>query len=242
MARTNHWVVKEKYRDGNSGSRALICFFTLMTAVLILGACQSAPNIFVTEDGLSGKEQVLVLPFKDLTRTYGTEGIIRCPLTGSFFVAGDVPKEAPDILTGFMKDHLSDHTDFRLSFGLAYPENIHATASRDFKLYSERELIIKAGKEKNVEAVITGFIFRYKERIGNSYSVESPASVAFGIHMLRISDGRSLFFGHFDETQHSLSENLFKIGTFIKRKASWITAEEMARTGMNDMLNELMKK
>jgi len=44
--------------------------------------------------------------------------------------------------------------------------------------------------------------------------------------------------GKFDETQRPLTENLFKIGSFFRRKASWLTAAELASVGMDEMLRK----
>ncbi|MBW2247657.1 MAG: hypothetical protein JRF62_10810, partial [Deltaproteobacteria bacterium] len=79
-------------------------------------------------------------------------------------------------------------------------------------------------------------IFRFRERVGGKYSVDLPASVAFDIHLIRVSDGRLLWNDHFDETQRPLSENLFQLGPFLQRKARWITANEMAVSGLKDVL------
>jgi hypothetical protein len=46
--------------------------------------------------------------------------------------------------------------------------------------------------------------------------------------------------GKFDETQRPLSENLFKIGSFVRRKASWLTAEELSSVGMDEMLKRFL--
>jgi hypothetical protein len=45
--------------------------------------------------------------------------------------------------------------------------------------------------------------------------------------------------GIFDETQRALSEDLFQLGTFLRRKARWITAEKMASSGLEDLLKKL---
>jgi hypothetical protein len=56
---------------------------------------------------------------------------------------------------------------------------------------------------------------------------------------MRVADGRILWSGHFDETQKALSEDLYQLDKFIKRKASWITAREMAQTGLENILQTL---
>jgi hypothetical protein len=42
-----------------------------------------------------------------------------------------------------------------------------------------------------------------------------------------------------DETQRPLSENFFKIGSFFRRKAHWLTAEELTSVGMDEALRRL---
>jgi hypothetical protein len=66
--------------------------------------------------------------------------------------------------------------------------------------------------------------------------VDKPASVAFGIHFIRIADNRLIWGGHFDETQHSLSENLFKLRKFVKRGGGWLTAEQLATYGLQETM------
>ena len=43
----------------------------------------------------------------------------------------------------------------------------------------------------------------------------------------------------FNETQKPLSDNLLKIGYFFRRKAHWLTAEELAGVGMEETLKKL---
>jgi len=45
-----------------------------------------------------------------------------------------------------------------------------------------------------------------------------------------------------DETQRPLSENLFEIGSFIKRKGEWVAAEDLASSGLESMLRIFFAK
>jgi len=81
--------------------------------------------------------------------------------------------------------------------------------------------------------------FGREERIGSSIGVEKPASVGCDLHLFRLRDGKMVWLGKFDETQRPLSENLLKIGSFVRRKAQWLTAEELASVGMDEMLRKL---
>ena len=73
-------------------------------------------------------------------------------------------------------------------------------------------------------------IYRFQERRGGAFSVERPASVGFHVHFFDSSGLAKVFV--FDETQQPLSENVFSFFTFLKRKATWITAGDLAREGV----------
>jgi hypothetical protein len=48
-------------------------------------------------------------------------------------------------------------------------------------------------------------------------------------------DEKMVWIGKFDETQQPLSENLLKMGSFVRRKGSWLTAEELSSVGLDEM-------
>jgi hypothetical protein len=60
--------------------------------------------------------------------------------------------------------------------------------------------------------------------------------VGFDVHLIRLKDEKMVWTGRFDETQRPLSENLLKMGAFVRRKASWLTAGELSSVGMDEML------
>ena len=97
-------------------------------------------------------------------------------------------------------------------------------------------MIVLVGQELGAEAVVVGKIHRFIDRDGTAYSVKSPASVAFDVFLIRVEDSRVIWSGRFDESQRSLTENLFDISAFMKRGGRWVTAEEMAIDGLNDQL------
>jgi hypothetical protein len=96
--------------------------------------------------------------------------------------------------------------------------------------------VVAAGRALDADAVLVGHIYRYIERVGGNLSVESPASVAFDLHLVRTSDGHVLWTGYFDETQKTLMEDMFDIGSFFQREGKWVTAEQMASTGLHNIM------
>jgi hypothetical protein len=73
-------------------------------------------------------------------------------------------------------------------------------------------------------------IYRFQERRGSAFSVERPASVGFHVHYFDSSGLKDVFV--FDETQQPLFDNIFRLFTFLRRGARWITAEELSREGV----------
>ena len=83
-----------------------------------------------------------------------------------------------------------------------------------------RQVLRDVGSELGAEGVVAGYVYRFRERKGVSYTVEQPASVAFEIHLLRVSDGALVWRGTFDKTQSSLMENLFSFPRFFGERGS----------------------
>jgi len=208
-------------------------YIAVILAVIILSGCMSKETAPESDYDLSETEKILVLPFRDMTMIYDQDASVRCPVCGRVFITGRVPVDAAERLTNSLVSNLKSRKKYKM---------VTSSLVSEEQTFSERKLIVKKGREYKADAVIAGYIYRYKERVGNRYSVKSPASVAFGIHLISTKGGRIIWSGHFDETQRSLSENLFKLKKFIKRKASWITADEMATNGFEDILSTFPNK
>ena len=181
---------------------------------------------------------MLVLPFRNLTEENGKEGIVRCPLDGTAFVAGAVMERSEKMLTDRLIYILNNRTHFNLIFS-HHVKDVSVSGSETGFILAERDLLVKKGRKAGADIVLSGYIFRFRQREGTAYAVQSPASVAFSLHIIKVADSRNVWYAHYDETQSSLSENLFRLKEFFKRKAKWITAEEMAMSGLEDMLKSL---
>ena len=87
------------------------------------------------------------------------------------------------------------------------------------------------------DGIVVGYVYRFRERKGYPYSVKRPASVAFEIHLVRVKDGAIVWRGNFDKTQTSLMENLLQMSWFFREGGQWVTAEELAREGVERLLD-----
>ena len=95
------------------------------------------------------------------------------------------------------------------------------------------------------DAVLTGEIKYYGERVGGEYGVEDPASFAF---VTKLHDGRTgniIWEDYYYEKQKPLLENVAEVGKFFKRKGKWVSTQEIAFEGIDQLvikLNDLLKR
>ena len=205
--------------------------------MVFVSACSTDTIVKEGPPDLSGIKKILILPFKDMAAVFG-EGVNgRCPVCGKVFTTGEVAESAADMLTENLFTLLKNRKEFELIPSSQAQGVMSGLLAESKKEWRERDLQLETGRTLNADAIFVGYIYRFKERIGTEYSVDLPASVAFDIHLIRVADGRLLWSAHFDETQRPLSDDLFRLNLFLKRKGKWITANEMAISGLKDMLS-----
>ncbi len=211
-------------------------------AVFMAGAagCGIGTVVSPPAPDLSAVRTLLVVPFQDLSKVYGENVNARCPLTGQMFMTGPVPEAAPGMLTENLRSFFQTHTDDTLipteEARRIYGDLIPAPDAPAPGL----PLLARSGRKAGADVVVTGHIYRFSQRVGKTYAVQAPASVAFDVHLIQSETGRLLWSGHFDETQRSLSENLLTFETFLERGGQWVTAEQMARAGLDRILEPLL--
>ncbi|AOY59177.1 hypothetical protein B2D07_12000 [Desulfococcus multivorans] len=184
--------------------------------------------------------KILVVAFRDMNAQTDERTNVRCPLSGKVFVSGPVDASAPAFLTDRLLTSLREKAE--RDFKLITPQDlweIQSGLSDSADNMSELRLMMAVGRAMDADALLVGHLYRYIERVGRNLSVETPASVAFDVHLVRTSDGRVLWTGYFDETQKTLMEDMFDIGRFFAREGKWITAEQMASAGLDNLLETL---
>ncbi|MBW2568892.1 MAG: hypothetical protein JRD93_04235 [Deltaproteobacteria bacterium] len=218
--------------------KAILFSVSFFIVTSLLFACKSSVPVRETVAPPSINGKLLILPFKDMSAIYGENVSLRCPLCGNVFLTGEVAEGADTVLTNRLISLISDRNDVEL----IPQDKAHGVRSKllfgDRGSLSELGLIVETGKALGADAVLAGYVYRFRERIGTRYAADLPASVAFDVHLVDAANGRIMWIGHLDETQQPLSENLLKLGAFIKRKGAWITAEDIASSGLEEILKK----
>jgi hypothetical protein len=106
-------------------------------------------------------------------------------------------------------------------------------------LSNDMARIRKIGELVYADAVLTGRVLRFRERVGSEIGVKSPASVAFTLDLIDVQRGDVIWTARFDETQKGLSENILSLGDIRERGIRWLTAEQLAQDGVRKVINQL---
>lgn len=198
-------------------------------------ARKDAASISGAPDKAAEHLTLAVLPLKNITDVYGENRGIPSPITGKVFITGPVEGEAATFLADLILAHLKE-TGNQNVLPPARTEGVYEQVlSGNPAFSSDREAAIWMGRRLGVDAVIVGHVFRFRERRGSRLAVETPASVAFDLQMMRTDTGRIVWSVFVDETQAALSDDLFQIGKFFQRQGRWVTAREMAEAALSRM-------
>jgi hypothetical protein len=206
-------------------------------AVLALGlGCAPPKDKTINRDTAWLPNKLAVLPYQRVLpdKTAGG-GTAVCPLTGSAYTCGQIVPMAESSLNEDLNRQLSEFS--KVPF-VPYPQSglVFSQVSGRSLTDTLREEIVATGKELGAEAVLVGFVYRFRQRVGDSYGVQTPASVAFDLSVVRVRDGAVIWKNSFDETQKSLSADLLNLGQYMKHGLRWFTAEELARIGMAQLM------
>ncbi len=205
--------------------------------LFLLSGCHytNGLSVAVTPDGRGSLNRLALLPFKEVVPTEAGGKMVSCPLCGKVFQADGASLASAAAVEDLFYRRLQMYE--KLAF--ISPESAGAVYRRKASPLHKAplpEILKQAGAELGADGIIVGYVFRFRERQGYPYSVEKPASVAFDIHLVRVSDGVVVWQAAFDKTQSSLMENMFLISSFYKRGGKWVTAGELADEGVTEML------
>ncbi|MBM4125816.1 MAG: hypothetical protein FJ247_00490 [Nitrospira sp.] len=146
--------------------------------------------------------------------------------------AASVPASAAERVTQLFWKHLQSREGLHMvplgdsakaaaadgAFAKARPEAVAAALARSLK----------------VDAALVGYVSMYQERVGSRLGANPTAAVGFEVKVVS-ADGQVLWVGNYYERQRPLIEDV--VG-FIQRSGMFVTAEELAEYGVDELMKE----
>ena len=93
---------------------------------------------------------------------------------------------------------------------------------------------VTVAKQLKADASLIGQVLVYQERVGGRFGASPPATVGFEAKVVA-ADGQVLWEGNYYERQRPMTEDFMG---FIQRHGVFVTAEELASYGVDQMLLE----
>ncbi|MBL7211636.1 MAG: hypothetical protein ISS61_04560 [Desulfobacteraceae bacterium] len=209
--------------------------------LLLGGGCDKSRSLSpVEEKALPIINKVVVAGFKAARSTGEKPGVVHDPLTGAVFAAEPVSASVVQEMNESLFQNLVAQERYQLISPNQAKGVLSGIAGLDASMEKRPiEILQKVGKRFGADAVLGGYIYRWRQREGGDYAVKRPASVAFGLHLIRPGNGATIWKGRFDKTQRSLSENIFDFQTFIEGQGRWMTADKLATLGLQKLVKEM---
>jgi hypothetical protein len=193
----------------------------LIFSMILCGACQLfRPRISEERDSLPNLDSVVIIGFRTTKSDPRISAEVVNKMTAKLFEGVRKGRDCEFISPGRARG--------------VYSSLISSEAGS-----TEFEMLQKIGLAFSADAVLVGYLSRWRERVGSDHAVDRPASVAFDLRLVRPEDGATLWRGKFDKTQKSLFQNFFEWDTFVRGKGRWMTAEKLAELGLEDMLSRI---
>ena len=207
------------------------CRFCLPLLLLLAVALSCAPQ--KRAELKTPENKLAVAPFYQP----GSGEKCLCPLDRS---EQDVPDRVLEQLTAELLDQL----DKRGLSSLKEPGRVERCRKAVFSgssasPESRREYWSSVGDCVSADYLLIPQLMQWRQRLGGQWGVEKPARVVLCLVLFHAKKDKVLEVFSFQEEQQSLTQNLLKIGAFIRRGGGWIRAQELAAEGIRRGLGEL---
>jgi hypothetical protein len=176
-------------------------------------------------------DRIAVIPFQQIAPEEVQSGAVRCPVCGVIFSATKAVGSPETVIeTRFLEQLEKSKPKFSVIAGERVAGVFRRVSTSSLKT-PLLQILRDVGSELGAEGIVIGYVYRFRERVGEPFAVEKPASVAFEIHLIRVEDGVLVWRDAFDRTQSSIMEDLLQASSW-----KWVTAEELAAGGVKQIL------
>lgn len=93
----------------------------------------------------------------------------------------------------------------------------------------------------HADAALTATIARYRERAGSAYGSSAGASVSLRVLAVAAGAGQAQWSATYAITQEPLAYNLWNFWGVLRGGPKWLTAEELARIGVDEAVDRFAR-
>ena len=192
-----------------------------------------------TEEPRAQWKKMVVVPFFKGRRGAADAGDnVSCPICQLSFQSGSIANGADRTLTRYVQRVMEDRYGEKV-IPLDKAMEIYQKIPKNDISDTPRSIAQRVGDALRANFVIVGTVWRYRNRVQDETGLERGASVAFDIYLIEIPSGKTVWKSKFDETQRPLSEDIRGAKALFKRGVRWLTADELARYGVEEALKKL---
>lgn len=162
---------------------------------------------------------------------------LSCPIDQLCTEDPALPPRTGNIMTSLVNDQVRNRFGQRVVPLAKVQAAVARIRLKDVHV-TPRALALKLRKALNVELVMVGTVWRYRERGAILGVPDSPASLAFALYLVDARSGLQLWRGLFDGTQQTVLSNLLYAKKQLKMGLTWLSADELAQHGVQEVFEQ----
>lgn len=98
-------------------------------------------------------------------------------------------------------------------------------------------MVSAIGKKVGCDGVLVTTVRRFKQREGNEYASDDPASADLHMALIHAASGAVLWTADFRETQESFLDNILTFDKMQNRGFKWVSVEQLVEQGITERLS-----
>lgn len=234
---------KDRFRKS---LRTRLCFLGSVLIIVVWNHSGFETSFALAENRIQSSasslefQQIALMPFLKGSFESPDGGIdkpLSRPVSQFAFEKQDLRDDADQIMTRLVAKALQTRFGERF-VDVKRSMSVFKQIAADDTLDTPRKLAKAFGDKLQAEAIVVGSVWRYRDRGSVKDMPDIPTSVAFELFLMEAATARRLWRGKFNETQKALTDDVIRGVKQLKMGSRWLTADELARYGVKEVLKK----
>ncbi len=159
------------------------------------------------------------------------------PASPSPLTVGDGAARAPEAVSRMLLDAASREGVWKI----VDPDRVDVALKSLRVAGSPEEKAAAVAARLGADAALTATVATYRERVGSDFGVTQPASVSIQVLLVPVGEKRAVWKADYTFTQEPLAYNLWNLWGLLRGGLKWLTADEIARIGVDEAVKRLAR-